>query len=546
MLRAAGLVLPTLFLATATQPVLASELSPAEARGQRIYLTGESTSSRLIKASVRFGAPPVPAATVPCVSCHGADGTGSDDDSASAPVPDINWSVLMAPDGHVHTKRRHKVFDEASFFAAITAGRDPDGNQLDFAMPRYEMAEADLLDLIAYLKSIDKVPDPGLGDDRLRVGTVLPLAGPLAGEGHAMRLLIEAYFDSVNAGGGIHGRELELVVAGYGENDDPAIWKARDLVASGTVFALLATYLPGFDAELAELAEDEEIPLIGPNTVMPVADAETGHSFYVLSGLPQQAEALVDAIAAGDDDVDNGIAIISPRLLGFDRVAAGAVERAERKGVTVALELEYPLGRFDADGVLARLKASGAGAVVFLGAARDFMDLAAAADESDWHPQLLAPGPLVEAALSGLPEGFSERVRLAYAWTPGDEKLAALKSRYQDRLPARANYAGFGTPEAAAFAATTVLLEGLDGAGRDLSREALVASLEKLDAFHPGLTPAVSYSSDRRLGSNGAWNVIIALAGRPAVVSAEWIEQHVPYTERAMPHFLDGMHKAGL
>jgi TolB-like protein/Tfp pilus assembly protein PilF len=29
-------------------------------------------------------------------------------------------------------------------------------------------------------------------------------------------------------------------------------------------------------------------------------------------------------------------------------------------------------------------------------------------------------------------------------------------------------------------------------------------------------------------------------------VSVAWIEQHVPYTERAMPHFLDGMRKAGV
>ncbi len=29
-------------------------------------------------------------------------------------------------------------------------------------------------------------------------------------------------------------------------------------------------------------------------------------------------------------------------------------------------------------------------------------------------------------------------------------------------------------------------------------------------------------------------------------ISIAWIEQHVPYTARAMPHFLDGMRKAGL
>ncbi len=29
-------------------------------------------------------------------------------------------------------------------------------------------------------------------------------------------------------------------------------------------------------------------------------------------------------------------------------------------------------------------------------------------------------------------------------------------------------------------------------------------------------------------------------------ISIQWIEQHVPYTPRAMPHFLEGMRKAGL
>jgi len=29
-------------------------------------------------------------------------------------------------------------------------------------------------------------------------------------------------------------------------------------------------------------------------------------------------------------------------------------------------------------------------------------------------------------------------------------------------------------------------------------------------------------------------------------ISAAWIEKHVPYRDRAMPHFLDGMRKAGL
>ena len=29
-------------------------------------------------------------------------------------------------------------------------------------------------------------------------------------------------------------------------------------------------------------------------------------------------------------------------------------------------------------------------------------------------------------------------------------------------------------------------------------------------------------------------------------LSIEWIKERVPYTARAMPHFLDGMRKAGI
>ncbi len=29
-------------------------------------------------------------------------------------------------------------------------------------------------------------------------------------------------------------------------------------------------------------------------------------------------------------------------------------------------------------------------------------------------------------------------------------------------------------------------------------------------------------------------------------ISVEWIKQYVPYTPRSLPHFLEGMRKAGL
>ena len=84
-----------------------------------------------------------------------------------------------------------------------------------------------------------------------------------------MRDVIEAYFTTVNAAGGVHGRELELVVGAWGANEDPAIWAARDLVAKEPVLALVSGYVPQYDAEFEALADEKKMPLIAPYTALP-------------------------------------------------------------------------------------------------------------------------------------------------------------------------------------------------------------------------------------------------------------------------------------
>jgi hypothetical protein len=55
---------------------------------------------------------------------------------------DIRWSVLQSE------------FDAAKFKLAVTQGQDPDGTQLNSDMPRWNIGDDDLADLIAYLKTL--------------------------------------------------------------------------------------------------------------------------------------------------------------------------------------------------------------------------------------------------------------------------------------------------------------------------------------------------------------------------------------------------------
>ena len=102
-----------------------ASVAAASDRGALIYLRGESPSGRAITARIG-GGPSVPATTLACVQCHGADGRGRPEGGVTP--SDITWESLARPYGVVHADgRRHPAYTPALFGRAITMGWDPAG-----------------------------------------------------------------------------------------------------------------------------------------------------------------------------------------------------------------------------------------------------------------------------------------------------------------------------------------------------------------------------------------------------------------------------------
>jgi ABC-type branched-subunit amino acid transport system substrate-binding protein len=191
------------------------------------------------------------------------------------------------------------------------------------AMPRYQMSPEDLADLVAYLKRIEDDHDPGLSDTSVKVGTLLPSAGPLAETGAAMRDVLAAYFNELNAGGGVFGRRVELQVAETGAPAATAA-NARRLAEGGQVFAFVGGLSAGADRELLALAQELEVPFVGPSTLLPRPDANR-YVFYLLPGMAEQARALVNFHAKRRAGVPAKVAVVYERTQ-FAAAAAAAVE----------------------------------------------------------------------------------------------------------------------------------------------------------------------------------------------------------------------------
>ena len=500
----------------------AVELSDQELRGRQIYRQGESHSGAPITALVARGATPITAALLPCSGCHGEDGKGRPEGGVKP--ADITWKTLTASYGHEHDYgRSHQAFDEMSLARSVLLGRDPAGNELDMAMPRYSMSESDMRDLAAYIKKIEMDLDPGLDEERILLGTLLPLEGPLQSVGQSMKSVLDSYFTDINASGGIHGRRIELVVGEYASDAVQGEWNARDFLQQETVFALVSGYVTGIEQEIAALAEEQELPLVGPYTVSPAdGDGLYSYSFYLLGGMNQQAQVLARYANADLQANEKRMAIVRPNGTVYE-AAAEAVQVQSAGGADSILTISYQPPYFDAVDTAMLLKQEEVGTVLFFGAANDLRRLADEAGRAAWTPDLLLPGVFASKGMFDIPAGYAGRILLGYSSMPSDHTAKGVREFERLHVDYGLDYR-HSTAQISAFVAAKVFVEGLKRAGRDLSRERLVSELEGLADFQPGLMPPISYNATRRIGALGGYVVALDLQLKGFADVSKWIE----------------------
>jgi ABC-type branched-subunit amino acid transport system substrate-binding protein len=500
-----------------------ASLSEQETRGKEIFLHGESADGREITAYVGQASVAVPANAMPCANCHGADGLGRPE--AGVTPANITWSRLTKPYGVVSASghRRSGAYDGPSLQRAIVAGVDPADNRLDPSMPRYRMSDADLGDLVAYLKRLESDLDPGLHPDKIVVGTVIPRYGPMADAGEAVTAVLSAYFADLNARGGIYNRGLELVAA---RADSPAgaLERAGQLLGSGQIFALVGPVTAGVDEPLAALAEEHKTPFIGPITQSPPAD--TGlrrYTFYIYAGPELQARALVEFATGRLPDPNIEAAVVHPSSKEGQALARAMTGQALDRGWTGMRAVEYPNGDMDPGALARELQRSGVQALFFVGRGPEFAMLARSADRLDWSPYLFALGYQAGREAVRAPARFDGRLFLAYSTSPSDH--GAEGRREFGEFHQRHDLPRQHLPtQIAAYTSAKLLVEGLSQAGRALTREKLVSALEGLYRYATGLTPPLSYGTNRHVGVAGAHVVSVDLDKGGFAAGSTWVE----------------------
>jgi len=244
------------------EPISRSRLTSQELHGMRIYNSSTSRSDHPIHIRIGDGQT-FPANTITCASCHSSDGRGRREGGAVA--VDIRYDTITKP--YLRTTesgRTRSPYSDALLARAIVEGVDSDGHVLDFTMPRWQMSDRDLADLIAYLHRLGSVNAPGVTADTIRIGTILDLSGPLAKTGAAVRYVFERVFENVNQGRKVYGRSIELIVADGRNGQHRSLEAATRLVEQEQVLAFIGNLGDAATRQVIPYLEAEGIPLIAP------------------------------------------------------------------------------------------------------------------------------------------------------------------------------------------------------------------------------------------------------------------------------------------
>lgn len=501
-------------------------MNPSEERGKQIYFTGQSPSGDEIIAYFGEKKQELPGEAATCGSCHGHDGTGRPE---SGLIPtNITWKYLTKSYGHIHVSGiEHSPFAEESLKEYLRSGIYPGGAKGDPSMPLYHMSDQDLDDLIAYIKLLGEIADPGLSERVIKVGTLMPSGGAVAGIGGAIRDILSAYFREVNNRGGIYGRKIELVVHEITGDRMPAVDRFKNWLAMQQPFVLVSTFTPEVELDIQTVASAEGLLSVGPYTLYPTENFTLNRQvFYLFSGLAVQARALIHYASKKLELVNPRVAVLYPEKKSLDEVVAAVVEDCKGKGWQEVQKKSFQIATFDATELARQLQLADIDLIIFLGVESQLRPFLGVAASRDWVPYVLTAGVLSGRLVVDAPPKFVKRLYLAYPTLPLDRKGWAVTeiSRLQKAHNLKSEH---GQAVISAYSAAKILVEAIRLSGRDLDRKKVTAALEKFYQFDTGLTPPITYTKNRRIGAKGAY--ILGFdpdiqARGSAARPADWVE----------------------
>jgi Cytochrome c len=505
--------------------------------GTDIYRNGVLPSGQPLRGERGAGMPVIGAAAA-CVNCHRRSGLGMTEGRTT--IPPIAGSYLFHPRAgtvddldlpFVEGMRGDRdPYTDTTLARAIRAGIGADGNPLNYVMPHYQLDDAQMGALIAYLRELSPGEVPGVTESVLHFATIItPDADPAKAQG--MLDVLEKFFADKNhyvRAESPRLRSSRRMMFKVNRHWQLHVWKLsgaagtwesqlREHLSAEPVFAVISGIGGSNWAPVHHFCEEQALPCLFPNVDLPVVAEQDFDSLYLSKGVLLEAQLvahelkekngelhprrLVQVFRAGDVGEqaaaelaralqDGGPKIVDRKLTARTREAASAL-----RGVAAADAVMLWLRPGDLGSPPPRLSA------VFMSARMGDLDRAPL--PAGWRGITRMAYPF------DTPEGRRVRVDYALGWFR-IRKIPVVDEQLQ----------------ADTYLACGILSETINHLADTFVRDYLVERIEEMLEHRviTGFYPRLALAPGQRFASKGGYIARFEDASGPRVVAAsDWI-----------------------
>jgi ABC-type branched-subunit amino acid transport system substrate-binding protein len=338
--------------------------------------------------------------------------------------------------------------------------------------------------------STSSTASPGVTANSILFGQTVPKSGPAALYGQ-QALGIQAYFDTINAQGGVNGRKLKLTSLDDQYSPPVALQDTKTLIEQDHVFAIVETNGTATTEASMPIYQQFGVPVVGVGSGASFSYEPLRPFFfniwprYTLEGkaLGQYATQTIKSSKIGviyqNDDFGKTL------YQGF-----------QNSGATAAVSIPYDPTQTDFSSAVAQLKSAGVDAVIILAIPGPAISIMNAMAAINFHPKILLSQ--VSITPSSYSAVNSTEINNSYisAFIPPlttdstNPQVAAFLSamqKYEPSIPAASVFAAWG------WEAAQTAVAGLKATKGPLTRASFIAGMNTLTNL-PILGGTISYS----------------------------------------------------
>jgi branched-chain amino acid transport system substrate-binding protein len=350
----------------------------------------------------------------------------------------------------------------------------------------------------------------GVSATEIKLGITIPMTGAASPGYNKVPGAMKAYFDYVNANGGVNGRKITLVVKDDQYVPTQAVSKTNELILKDKVFALVSPLGTANNKAVAASVNPGRrgVPVLFVNTGFSgFADAKKYPTTYTL--LPSY---VMEAKIMGEYIKDNFAGKTIGLVYQDDDFGSDALAGFKQAGVKFATTVGYASGSQSATtaaGWVTKLKAANCDVVILFGVSSATAAGLGTAAAMKYAPQWIlgsVGGDATTITASGVPAGVLFNA-VGASFLPAttdtaDEYVSLFSGIYAKAVPGSA----FDNNVLVGMNSAFVAVQALKAAGKNPTRKSLMAAINsKGSTFASAALLPLNYSSTSRVGYNGYW-----------------------------------------